>query len=121
MSMTRCWMITTAADEARFEREIGGDVGERGFERRGVEGGLDDGGDDLVLVGEDAEDRAFGDAGRLRDLAARHPVAVLEQQRHAAATIVDRRSSGGRAAARLVFGAEVVSVGLAGEFMASAP
>jgi hypothetical protein len=69
-------------DEALLEREVGGNVGEGGFERPGIEGRLDDGGDDLVLVGEGPEDRAFGDLGGFRDLAARDPVAELEQERH---------------------------------------
>ena len=83
-------MITTADDEAGLEAEVGRDPAERGFERRLVEGGLDRGHDDLVLVGEDPEDRALGDPGRLGDLAGGQPVAELGQQR-------DRRGDDRRA------------------------
>ena len=67
--------------ERVLERRDRRDRRERGLERRGVERGLDDRDDDLVLVGEDPEDRALGDPGGLGDLPARDPVAVLEQQR----------------------------------------
>ena len=82
MSMTRCCMITTAAASAVLEgRARSGWRASAASSGCGVERGLDDGDDDLVLVGEDPEDRALGDAGRLGDLAGRDPVAVLEQQR----------------------------------------
>ena len=48
-----------------------------------------DGGDQRVLVGEDPEDRALGDAGRLGDLAGGDHLAVLEQQREGG--VDDRR------------------------------
>ena len=47
---------------------------------RGVEGGLDDRVEEGGLVVEDAEDRALGDAGRLRDLAGGDRRALLEEQ-----------------------------------------
>ena len=47
----------------------------------GVGGVVDDGRDELVLVGEDAEDGALGDARGLGDLAGRDHLAVLEEQR----------------------------------------
>ena len=81
MSMTRCWRITTAATSRSSNASPAGIVGQRGFERRRVERGLDHRGDQLVLVGEDPEDRALGDPGRLGDLPGGDPIAVLEQQR----------------------------------------
>lgn len=66
--------------ETRFEVESGRYVVQRRFERLGIERGFDDRDDDLVLVGERPEDGAFGDAGGLRDLAARDPITVLEEQ-----------------------------------------
>ena len=47
----------------------------------GVERGLDDRRDQRLLVGEDPEDRALGDAGGLGDLAGGERGAVREQQR----------------------------------------
>ena len=67
--------------EPLLERQASGDRGQRGFERLGVERGLHDRRDHLVLVGERPEDRAFGDPGGLGDLAARDPVAVLDEER----------------------------------------
>ena len=56
-------------------------AGDGVVDRRRVERGVDDGLDQGLLVGEDPEDRAFGDAGGLRDLAGRDRGAVREQQR----------------------------------------
>ena len=55
-----------------------GQLGERG---RGVERRVDRRLDQRVLVGEDAEDGALGDAGRLGDLPGGHLRAVLREQR----------------------------------------
>ena len=70
VSMTRCCMIASRGDEPFVERESRGNGTERVLERRGIERGVDDRDDDLVLVGEDAKDGALGDAGRFGDLAA---------------------------------------------------
>ena len=79
-------------------RARSGIASQRGLERLGIEGGLDDRGDDLVLVGEGPEDRALGDAGGLGDLAAGDPVAVLEEQRQGRGD--DHRPGARRAAGR---------------------
>ena len=68
-------------DEAGLEGECRVDRVERGVDRAGVERRVDDGRDQRLLVGEDAEDRALGDAGRLGDLAGGERGAVGEQQR----------------------------------------
>ena len=52
----------------------------RGLDRGRVEGGVDDRVDELVLVGEDPEDRALGDAGGLGDLTRGDGAALLEEQ-----------------------------------------
>ena len=54
---------------------------ERGVDRLGIEGSLDGGLDERLLVREDAEDRALGDAGRLGDLARGDAAAVRDEQR----------------------------------------
>jgi hypothetical protein len=47
----------------------------------GIGAVLDDGGDQLVLVGEDPEDRALGDARGFGDQLRRDHLAVLQEQR----------------------------------------
>ena len=64
-----------------------GSIAERGLGRRGVERGLDGGLEERVLVGEDPEDGALGDAGGLRDLPRRRPPPVLRNRGRAAATM----------------------------------
>ena len=80
MSRVRRWRIRTASVVAVLERQVDVDGRERLLDPGRVGGVLDDGGDQLVLVGEDAEDRALGDAGGLGDLARGDHLAVLEQQ-----------------------------------------
>ena len=96
MSMTRCCMITIAAARPLFEGEVRRDVGQRRFERLRVERGLDDGGDDLVLVGEGPEDRALGDARPPRRSGGSSPG---RRARAAAAGWRRRSSNGARRAA----------------------
>jgi len=67
--------------EADGQLELGIDLGESDEGGLGLEGVLQDGVDQGVLVGEDPEDRALGDAGRLRDLAGADLAPVLDQQR----------------------------------------
>ena len=76
-------------------------AGERRVDRRRVEGRLDDGLDQGLLVGEDPEDRALGDAGGLGDLAGgdRRPVGQ-EQGEGGGDDRGPRARAAGRAAAR---------------------
>ena len=67
--------------ELVLEGQVGVDGGEGPLGGLGVEGQLDRGAHDRVLVGEGAEDRAFGDAGRLGDLAGGDGQPVLQQER----------------------------------------
>ena len=69
-------------DQPLFERAVGGDSPQGRFDGRLVEGGVEGGTDQFVLVGEHPEDRALGDARGLGDLPARHRLAVFAQQRH---------------------------------------
>ena len=68
-------------DELPLERGAGVDVGERLLVGRRVDRGLERGGDQLVLVGEDVEDRPLRHAGSRGDLARGDRGAVLGQQR----------------------------------------
>ena len=66
-----------------------------------VEDLLEDRVDQRLLGGEGAEDRAFGDAGRLGDLPGADVAAELLEQRLGRGDQGGRRSSRGRGVARL--------------------
>ena len=68
-------------DQARLERQRRVDGGDRVVDRLRVERGIDHRRDQALLVREDPEDRAFGDARRFRDLPGRDRGAVRQQQR----------------------------------------
>ena len=61
---------------------IGHGVGESRLPAVGVEQVLGDREEECPLVGEDAEQGAFGDAGRFGDLAGRCGRSVLDEQGH---------------------------------------
>ena len=67
--------------EALLERRARIDCSDGLGDRARIEHAGGDGLDELVLVREDAEDRAFGDARCVRDLARRDARTVLEQER----------------------------------------
>ncbi len=69
-------------DELIAQRQRAIDRRELGLGRLGIERRLDRRGDERVLVDEDAEQGALGDAGREGDLRGRHRGAVPPQERH---------------------------------------
>jgi hypothetical protein len=68
-------------DEPVAQRSGGVDRAERGQQRAGVQRGSDHRPEQGLLVREDAEDRALGHAGGLRDLPGADPRAVPQHQR----------------------------------------
>ena len=74
--------MATAAASRSSNGSVGVDGGQRRLGRRGVEGGLDGGVDQRLLVGEDPEDGALGDAGGLGDLAGGDVDALGQQEGH---------------------------------------
>ena len=100
-------------EELRLEGQRGLDRPQCELELLLVERRVERGVEELVLVGEDPEDGAFGDAGCVGDLLGGDRFAVLGEQR--ADRFDDRRSPllGGIADARLAGVGVVAAVGIA--------
>ena len=86
-------MIAVGRGEALDERRSVSIAASSAATGPGVEDRRHGGVDQLVLVGEDAEDRALGDARGLGDLAGRHRPPVRASSGTVAAMIAARRSS----------------------------
>ncbi len=93
------------SEQGVVEREARVDGAEVLLERPGVERSVDRGDDHRVLVGEDPEDGALGDARGVGDLAGGHHLAVRDQQRQRGghdrrAPLIRRHGSGAPGRAR---------------------